>query len=113
MTEINPNYGNPIDRNNPVHVKKGTDVNNKEIIKDETTKKEYTPDTGVLGRSQVKSAKGGNITQSINETLKQSEPVILLKDGIFEEAYNEFIADGLSKDEAFIAALAFTEKLCS
>jgi len=112
MTEINPNYGNPIERNNPVHAKKGTDINNKEI-KGETAEQKYTPDTGVLGRSQVKSAKGGNITQSINETLQTPKSVLMLKGGIFEEAYNEFINEGMPEDKAYFAALAFTNKLCS
>lgn len=112
MTEINPNYGKPIERHEPVHAKKGTDINNKEI-KDEATEKKIAPDTGVLGRSQVKSVKGGNITESINEALNTPKSVLMLKDGIFEDAYNEFIEKGMPEDKAYYAAMAFTEKLCS
>ena len=118
MTEINQNYGNyghQIENSKSVHFSKGYEkpVSEHKEVADEHT---YAPDTGVLGRSQVvKSTKGGNITKSVNEAVtmaKEMPSVMLITDEIFDAAYNEFLEDGMSEDEAYIAAMALTDRIC-
>lgn len=114
MAEINnniPNFG--FQRIEKVHSQEPTDkvvAQNNEIAEEPT----YAPDPGILGRSQVKPAKGGNITKTIEETvaLAKNNPALMsCGEGIFDARYNDAIARGLTTDEAYMEALFAEEAL--
>ena len=73
---------------------------------EENKEREIVPDTGVLGRSQVKGVKGG-INVSIDEIaeLMAAKPEIAEgADIIFDRVYNRCIKEGKSQYEAYISA---------
>ena len=87
------------------------------IIEQENKPKEtqqYVQDTGVLGRSQVRPANGGNIPQTVNETveLMKTNPAICgCCEGVFDTIYNDLIAQGKNPDDAYMKALFAEEEL--
>ena len=117
MTEINQNYGqygHNIENSKSVHFTKESEATAQEL-KSVAEEHIYAPDTGVLGRSQVKSPKGGNITKSVNEAVAMATEmpaVMFLSDEIFDEAYKVFLEDGMTEDEAYVAAMALTDRIC-
>ncbi len=88
-------------------------------VKSECCEHKYVPDTGVLGRSQVKvkcpKCGGADIAASVDETVKlaQKNPEILeASDVIFDEVYEAFLADGCTKEEAYAQATLAVEEFC-
>ena len=80
MSEINNNihnYGYNIERINLN--KDSLPKQQTEVVKEEEPEKKYVPDTGILGRSQIKGLKGGNIEKSVDETvyMAKNEPAKL------------------------------------
>ena len=72
------------------------------------------PDPGVLGRSQVKRANGGNIQKTIDETvaLANNNPALMgCCEGVFDTIYNDLIAQGINSDDAYRKALLAEEEL--
>lgn len=115
MAEINnnniPSFGykkiEKIDKQEPIE---------KVIDKENKQKKQptYTPDPGVLGRSQVRPANGGNIPKSVEETvhLMKTNPAICgCSEGVFDNAYSDAIARGKTPDEAYMEALMAEEAM--
>lgn len=105
MTEINniPNFGYNHETNRSMQ--------NKDIVRvpeAEGTQREMVPDSGVLGRSQIKNAKIGNISQSVDAAVKlaKNNPVMLEAcDDIYENAYAQKKKEGASDSEANYYAL--------
>ena len=116
MAEINNNNfvkfqvgSKPIDVNNV------TKEAQQQQVKEEPSEKKYVPDTGILGRSQVRSTKGGDITKSVDEAVKmaQEHPEILeAGEIVFDSIYEAFLADGLSPDEAYAQASLAVDEFC-
>ena len=114
MAEINniPNFG--INNN-----KKVENLNNKEVVvpqplvEEECTEHKYVQDTGVLGRSQVKCAKCGDIAKSIDEavSLAKNNPTLLTaSESMFDTMYKDFKARGMEESEAYMRALLAEEE---
>ena len=74
---------------------------------------QYVPDTGILGRSQIKNQKGSDVTRSVDETIALCEkyPQIMeCGDELFDTLYEQFLADGMDASEAYTkASLAMEE----
>ena len=74
---------------------------------------QYVPDTGILGRSQIKNQKGSDVTRSVDETIALCEkfPQIMeCGDELFDSLYEQFLADGMEPHEAYAkASLAMEE----
>lgn len=110
MSEINNNgFGNKINdikfRNiKPDKIEKSHTDN---ISEQKSEEKAIVPDTGVLGRSQVKGIKGGDITKSVEETvalaIKHPE-IISGGDEIFNLVYDRYIKEGYTPDKAYALA---------
>ena len=70
-------------------------------------------DTGVLGRSQIREAKGFDVTRSIDETIALMEKypeIAECGDELFDTLYEQFLSDGMSNSEAYEkASLAMEE----
>lgn len=100
--------------------KKPIEITNKEKevqqqpAQHEPQERSYVPDTGVLGRSQVKCSKcGADITQSVDEAvaLAKGNPGLLLgSDRIFDSIYNGLLLEGMEESEAYMKALACEEE---
>ena len=76
--------------------------------------KTYAPDLGILGRSQVKRANGGNIAKTIDETVaiaKNNPALMYCCGGMFDTIYNDLIAQGKNPDDAYMQALLAEEEL--
>ena len=72
------------------------------------------PDPGVLGRSQVRPANGGNIVKTIDETVaiaKNNPAIMRCCEGMFDTIYNDLIAQGKNPDDAYMQALLAEEEL--
>ena len=114
MAEINnniPNFGykkiEKIEKQEPA----GKVIEQENKPQEEKT---YAPDPGILGRSQVKRANGGNITKSVDEAVKlmQENPALCgCSEGIFDNAYQDAIARGKTTDEAYFEALMAEEAI--
>ena len=77
-------------------------------------KPQYAPDTGVLGRSQVRPANGGNIAKTVEEAVELStkNPALMCCcEGIFETVYKDLVAQGKNPDDAYMQALLAEEEL--
>lgn len=114
MAEINnniPNFGfKKIDKISTAEptMPASTDV--------DTQAKEQTivPDPGVLGRSQVKRANGGNISKTIDETcnIANNNPALMgCCEGVFNTVYNDLVAGGMNESDAYMQALLAEEEL--
>ena len=108
--EINKNivkYVYGVDKTNKQAIPEKKSELKNQIQADEDPK--YTPDTGVLGRSQVNTAaNGANITKSVEEAvaLATKKPQILLSsENIYDTIYKRLIADGMEESEAHMHAL--------
>ncbi len=117
MAEINNNIsGYGINREKIEVKNKEPDlITKKEIEKLNKTpnKTDYVPDTGVLGRSQVKSAKHGDIAKSIDEAviLAEKNPVLLqCSESMFDCLYEKFLNQGMKPSEAYTRALLAEEE---
>ncbi len=112
MTDINniPNYGHnveKIEKNNKPSVKH-------EAIKPEETqvKQTYVQDTGVLGRSQIKTTKGADVTGSVKAAvdLAQNHPDVLeASETFFDKVLEKFINDGMEYNDAYTSAILAEE----
>ncbi len=74
----------------------------------------YVPDTGVLGRSQVRSPKYGDMPKSIDEAvvLAEKNPLLLLcSESMFDCLYEKFLNQGMKPSEAYTRALIAEEEL--
>ena len=105
MSEINNigNYGLNIDKID----KKGIISSHQEDIK------EYVPDTGILGRSQVKTTKGADISKSVDEAVnmaKRHSTLMQCSEKIFNYIYQSYLDKGLSPSEAYEKALLAEEE---
>lgn len=78
------------------------------------TEPTYAPDPGVLGRSQVKRANGGNIAKTVDETVdiaKNNPALMCCCESVFDTVYNDLIAQGKNSDDAYMQALLAEEEL--
>ena len=114
MAEINNNiqkFGYNIEKIDNCKNKK-TDINHVEI-QTESEGQQYVPDTGILGRSQIKNPKGSDVTRSVDETIALCEkyPQILdCGDRLFDSLYEQFLKDGMDPSEAYSnASMAMAE----
>ena len=113
MTDINniKNYSHnveKIEKNNKPSVKQ-------EAVKPEETevKQTYVQDTGVLGRSQIKTTKGADVTGSVKAAveLAQNRPEILdASETFFNNALNRFISEGMEFNDAYTSAILAEEE---
>ena len=112
MSEINNigNYGLNIDKIDKKGINKNTEVHtSQEDIKE----KEYVPDTGILGRSQVKTTKGADISKSVDEAVnmaKNHSTLMQCSEKMFDRLYKYYINEGLSQNEAYEKALLAEEE---
>ena len=111
MTEIN-NF------NNSFGIKGvGTPkVNNEEKPEKQVAdveEKTFVQDTGVLGRSQVASPKGADVTKSVDEAVAlaiQNPELMEASEEFFDKFYDDLIKKGCSAEEAYTkAAMAEAE----
>lgn len=68
----------------------------------------YVPDTGVLGRSQVKRTRGGDISKSVDEavSLATKHPEILAgSEKLFDCLYADYLQSGMDPSDAYMKAL--------
>lgn len=113
MSEINNNihnYGFKIDR---IDSKKDNMPKQQTEAPKEASEQNYVADTGVLGRSQVHGIKGGNIAKSVDEAVIMAEdcPIKLgCSEAIFDKMYQNYIASGLSEEDAYMQALLDEEE---
>ncbi len=114
MAEINnniPKFGYNIEKiDNSKN--KTPDINHVEVQAG-SEEIQYVPDTGILGRSQIKNPKGSDVTRSVDETIALCEkyPQIMeCGDELFDTLYEQFLADGMDASEAYTkASLAMEE----
>ena len=114
MTEINNNMHNyefaGIDK-----IKKNKEQDKQIDIKQgENPNKEYAADTGVLGRSQLRTRKGSDVSLSVNSAVKaaQCRPEILtIGDKLFDSMYDKYLKEGLDPSTAYINACCAQEEL--
>ncbi len=112
MTDINNigNYSLNIDKIDKKSINKGAEVPaHQEDIKE----KEYMPDTGVLGRSQVKTTKGADVSRSVDEAVKmaKNQPNLMrCCEEMFDNLYKHYLGEGLSPSEAYEKALLAEEE---
>ena len=74
---------------------------------DEEKQQDDIKDTGVLGRSQVRTANGADISKSVNSAVELAEnnPALLnCSDKMFDEMYNQFLKQGMTEKDAYINA---------
>ena len=112
MTEINNigNYGLGIDKIDKSGIKKSAEVS---AHQDDIKEKEYIPDTGVLGRSQVKTTKGADVSKSVDEAVnmaKNHPNLLLCCEEMFDGIYKHYLDKGLSSSEAYEKALLAEEE---
>lgn len=117
MTEINKsivNYGYGLDKIEKQPKKEQPKRENNEANKSDEQK--YTPDTGVLGRSQVNSSSGANIAKSVDEAvaLASKRPQILTSsDEMFNSIYQKLISEGMDESEAYLQAIMAEDEFLS
>ena len=120
MTDINDTTGkfgnyrnNEIYKENKINkIKETNKFNNSESLEG-TKPQNKIQDTGVLGRSQVHSGKGADISKSVNEAviLAQHNPEVLRGcQKIFEMLLEQYQREGLSEEEAYEKALLGEEE---
>ena len=112
MTDINNigNYGINIDKIDKSGIKKSAEVS---AHQDDIKGKEYVPDTGVLGRSQVKTTKGADVTKSVDEAVKMAKNnpnLMRCCEDMFDGLYKYYLDEGLSRSEAYEKALLAEEE---
>ena len=113
MTEINnniPNFGHKIEKINKEAQKPKHTISDKKGSKSST---EYVADTGVLGRSQVKTGKGADIAKSVDEAvaLAKNHPGMLYScDKCFTRLYKTYLAEGMTESDAYIKAMMAEEE---
>ena len=64
-------------------------------------------DTGVLGRSQVHSVKGSDITKSVDEAVAlaiESPEILEAGDPVFDALYEDFLKSGMKPEDAYAMA---------
>lgn len=114
MAEINNNIPSFGINNKKVDNKVNKEPQVQPQVQEECPEHKYVPDTGVLGRSQVKCSKcGGDITKSVDEAvaLAKNNPTLLLgSDRIFDSIYNGLLLEGMEESEAYMKALACEEE---
>lgn len=112
MSEINNigNYGLNIDKIDKKNIKRSAETSaHQEDIKE----KEYVPDTGILGRSQVKTTKGADISKSVDEAVnmaKRHSTLMQCSEKIFNYVYQSYLDKGLSPSQAYEKALLAEEE---
>ena len=77
------------------------------VSSDEEKQQDDIKDTGVLGRSQVRTANGADISKSVNSAveLAKNNPALLnCSDKMFDEMYNQFLKQGMTEKDAYINA---------
>ena len=110
MSEINNNgFGNKINdiRFRNIQSDKTGKAPAENSTENKPEEQKIVPDTGVLGRSQIKGIKGGDITKSVDETvaLAMKHPEIISGgDEIFDLIYDRYIKEGLTPDKAYALA---------
>ncbi len=113
MAEINnniPNFSKNIEK---VDVKKGKEIQIEPTVIDEKAETTYVADTGVLGRSQVRNAKGADIARSVDEAvmIATKNPALLTgSESIFNTIYNDLIESGMNESDAYMKALMAEEE---
>ena len=113
MAEINnniPNFSKNIEK---VDVKKGKEIQIEPTVIDEKAETTYVADTGVLGRSQVRNAKGADIARSVDEAvmIATKNPALLTgSETIFNTIYNDLIESGMNESDAYMKALMAEEE---
>lgn len=116
MAEINNNISNfGINGKKVENNKLNKELQPQLQVKEEGLEQKYVPDTGILGRSQVKSAKGGDITKSVDDAIKMvKEYPELVEAGevVFDSIYEQFLADGLSPADAYAQASLAVDEFC-
>ncbi len=117
MAEINnniPNFGHKIEIiKHPDELTAKNSTPEDEILKNEPERNEIT-DTGVLGRSQVKTTRGGDISRSTDEAAELAEhnPALLYGcEEIFNSLYEDYLEAGMEPSEAYMKALFGEQEL--
>lgn len=110
MTEIN-NFNNFGIKN--IETKKINAEEKPEKQVADVKEKAYVQDTGVLGRSQVTSPKGADVSKSVDEAiaLALKNPVVMeASEDFFDKMYNDLLKKGLTPDEAYTKAAMAEEE---
>ena len=113
MAEINnniPKFSKNIEK---VDVKKSKDIQIEPAVIEDKAETTYVADTGVLGRSQVRNAKGADISRSVDEAvmIATKNPALLTgSETIFDTIYNDLIESGMNESDAYMKALMAEEE---
>lgn len=114
MAEINnniPKFGfNNIEKID-LHNKNNIDVDAKKIENKDAEQIGIVPDTGVLGRSQVKTVT--DVSKSVDEAvaLAKKHPALLTSsEGIFNHFYQQYLESGMDESDAYMKALMAEEE---
>lgn len=116
MAEINnniPKFGYNIEKIDNKNNKIAESISPE--IQQEAQEHQYVPDTGVLGRSQIKNTKGADVSKSVDEAVMLAEkyPQLLeCGDELFDVLYEQFVADGMEESEAYSKASLAMEEFC-
>ena len=113
MSEINnniPNYGFKTDR---IEAKIDNSPKQSAETPKEDVENNYVLDTGVLGRSQINSPRGGNIEKSVNEAvdMAKNQPVKMgASEAVHDMLFQQYKNAGLSESDAYLKALLAEEE---
>ena len=115
MTDINGNFGNFEPKTDYTKINKNSkdaEVPQKNLG-DKNAPYEL-PSSDVLGRSQVASPIGSDVSKSVDEAVllarqyKKSPEVLSAADGFFENMYEKFLEAGMNKADAYAKAAVAT-----
>lgn len=116
MAEINNNnYAKFTIGKKPIDINSNKEVQQQAPEEAKCQEHKYVPDTGVLGRSQVKCAKCGDIPKSVDEAVmlaKQHPEIMEAGEFVFDSIYEQFLADGLTPAEAYAQASLAVDEFC-
>lgn len=113
MAEINNNIQNFGINTDKIGSRKNSEPVKEAAIQEESKEHNYVPDTGVLGRSQIKNVHGSDIQKSVDEavSLAKNNPALMgCSEGIFDYLYKDYINNGMDSSEAYMKALLAEEE---
>ena len=83
----------------------------KEVVEpEEKETPKYVQDTGVLGRSQVKSVKTTDVVDETIALMKSDKDIIIAANDFFEKMYDDFKELGYSDEDSYTNALLAQEE---
>lgn len=116
MTEINNNnmHANMLKYNTYTDKVDAKQIQSEKTDVVETSEEKNAPqtiaDTGVLGRSQVKSTKSSDVVSETIALMKADENMVSAANKFFDRVFEDFLAAGYEESEAYTNALLAQEE---